>query len=197
MENIIIPLVILVVIGAFLSWLGRTPLTLVISYLVVGIVGVFVSYIGFEIFVISVAGSSYAEKMNNPILLYILEVFNLKPLAAFFSIFNEEQRVVVLVVITVVSVIAATLPFVTFANAVYAAMTAEDGKRETHKVGKNIQNEMKEHVSENAKYQDELMVKLELIDSSINLLASRVDEIEIDSKYNEDQQNIIEKETLQ
>jgi len=196
MENIIIPLAILIVIGAFLSWLGRTPLTLIISYLVVGIVGAFVSYIGFEVFIISVVGNSYAEKINNPILLYILEVLDLKPLAAFFGIFNEEQRVIVLIVITVVSVIAATLPFVTFANAVYAAMTAEDGKKETNKVGKNIQNEIKDYVSENNKLQDELTVKLEQINSSIDLLASRIDQIEINSKNNQESKSILEQETL-
>jgi hypothetical protein len=115
-------------LGALLCWIGRTWAALILSWFVVGCVA---SLIIFLAILTNYLAGNLNELANDEIkqpLAFILEVIDLKPLATFLSMFNENQREAFLLWLAVSTIVLVTLPFITFSNAIYSALTSGEAK---------------------------------------------------------------------
>lgn len=157
----------LIALGAFLSWLGRTWFTLVISYFVVGVVGAIVLYPGIETYRLASGLNFIADQLNSQLLRFILELADLEFAAIALSVLNKDDRQLLIFIATVVTMIAITLPFVTFANAVYAAMAAAETNIAIKAMHTEILSRLASSMDENRRAADEAQGDLRQLKKSI------------------------------
>ncbi|WDE08730.1 hypothetical protein SG34_033035 [Thalassomonas viridans] len=165
MEDIFWFVVMITALGGIISWLGRTVTALLVAYFVVGCVGATVAYLGLETFFLASYGNTLASAKNIPILTFILSFIDLKPAAAFFSVFPEETRLWLIGGATAVSVIAVTLPFVTFANSIFSAMGADEGTKSVNSLGRFLRPKITAIEQREGELQTRITSMCEAIDS--------------------------------
>lgn len=170
MDDLFWLIVLITIFGTFISWLGRTVVALLISYFVVGVVGSVIAYFGFEVFNLASYGNTYAERDQVQKLLFLLEFINLRKIAIFFIGFSEEERKLIIGAITGALVIAITLPFVTFSNAIYAAMGADAG---TKSIG-NLSAFLRPKIGNIESADTEIKRELHSITDTIDTLSSEI-----------------------
>ena len=144
MEHIVGPLFYAVILGAALSWFGRTWPAQIIAWAVVGFVGGLTIYYGIEVHRMLIDANSAAEELNSPILQFALHLVDLKPIATALSTLNEGQRDAILFVIVVAVLVSLTLPFIVFANGIWASIQSGEGAKTAATSRSEINSKMSE-----------------------------------------------------
>jgi|GEM_PF-5867386 len=179
--NVLLLLLALTLIGACLCWLGRSFISLVISYFVVGCVGATVGYLGYETFRLLLGLNALAEELNNPLLRSILKVVDLettvnsvpmRAVSAALMMLDSEQRKIALFVGTMVAVVTVTLPFVVFANAIYSAMMADAAKTAVDSTRSEMASELRKASSKREEQFREVRELKAIVASQSNTLTS-------------------------
>jgi len=179
--NVLLFLLALTLVGACLCWLGRSFVSLVISYFVVGCVGTTVGYLGYETFRLLLGLNALAEELNNPLLRSILKVVDLettvnsvpmRAVSAALMMLDSEQRKIALFVGTIVAVITVTLPLVVFANAIYSAMRADAAKTAVDLTRSEMASEMRKAADKREEQSREVRELKAIVASQSDILAS-------------------------